>query len=923
MMNQKYEFPIKKPSTDGSAANTNYTYDEIMDALDDSGHYLLGKNNRWHGGVHYKQTFSQDKSERIPVYAIGNGTIVAYRLKTETSTLTSVEPIKCTNYDYSTSFVLIKHELRVVIEPPEGAEENAATILGNQLNDQWSTQTVILAGNGQHIYHSADLNTFNRDPLDRYVTITITGVDPQIANFGDHESYIIRGRRSDGTDVWLEGFGADGNILEAGGTASLTPTNPDAVNTTPAEDTTDEGTKLLTFYSLYMHLADYEEYINKDNNFQIINDTSIRSYHSGTIGDTALRVAKKGEVFKRLGGAFKDGTTTYHQIAIDEVLIVKDGETKYAEDIDILPRLSYWPENGTPPTLNTVHSCEIPIKKGDLIGHLGIYEIPTEVTGGMNKKHQVHIEIFTEDNEEFERFYRNDRDLFQDQKYIRLRDGYTISTQMNETASTTNILYTVSGEHILKLDISDTMANNDNVPYYRLINIPSNIFRGNSADKGYIRQDSLRGTGVFCQHDWDQLGFKIVKEENDNADGFIDVPETPQFFQDIYQELLDTTLPDEPDTPAPERGTSAFNLAALKFRLNDKLFREKWSKIIAKHPTEWEVDGDDDRWKHLKDIFSVFKKKSDIEKQERLRITKSVFWDDLSDKPGQTNILHFHPMAFINNLKSYPETRCLVCNKKLTLKQEFIRSIAPDINLDIADTMIYLSKTLFDKYKINTCSQIIHLFGQAMQETQIFTKFREDLYYRRKPNKAGAIRAYRISTTKINAGFGRLNARLAPNDRIITRDDKIDYIDENLLNNDAAYGEHLYGRNEYPNVDFRGRGFIHITDIDHYEPLHNDTGLDVLNNPSLLENDYSAIFESGLWYWNWKTPSRSYTNNGHTSLRTIANNQTLSLDNAIRIIARIINGSNPAQHEDNRIIYTNRVKRDFVQYYGACNGFQE
>lgn len=71
------------------------------------GFYPIGLNNSYHGGMHFE-------GERLPVVAIADGIIVAYRLTSEYLE----ERSSGKTYKYSNCFVLIKHEYKT----PKGQE---------------------------------------------------------------------------------------------------------------------------------------------------------------------------------------------------------------------------------------------------------------------------------------------------------------------------------------------------------------------------------------------------------------------------------------------------------------------------------------------------------------------------------------------------------------------------------------------------------------------------------------------------------------------------------------------------------------------------------------------------------------------------------------------------------------------------------
>ena len=71
----------------------------------EGGHYLLGANRHWHGGMH----FTIDK----PVQAIADGKLIAYRLEEDYLTAELQHSGRNPKNKYSNSFALIKHECTV------------------------------------------------------------------------------------------------------------------------------------------------------------------------------------------------------------------------------------------------------------------------------------------------------------------------------------------------------------------------------------------------------------------------------------------------------------------------------------------------------------------------------------------------------------------------------------------------------------------------------------------------------------------------------------------------------------------------------------------------------------------------------------------------------------------------------------------
>lgn len=71
---------------------------------------------------------------------------------------------------------------------------------------------------------------------------------------------------------------------------------------------------------------------------------------------------------------------------------------------------------------------------------------------------------------------------------------------------------------------------------------------------------------------------------------------------------------------------------------------------------------------------------------------------------------------------------------------------------------------------------------------------------------------------------------------------------------ELASGVSYEGRKDLGNiysgdgVRYKGRGLIQITGRSNYQELSNDTGIDYINNPSILKNAPYCV-TSAFWYW--------------------------------------------------------------------------
>lgn len=244
---------------------------------------------------------------------------------------------------------------------------------------------------------------------------------------------------------------------------------------------------------------------------------------------------------------------------------------------------------------------------------------------------------------------------------------------------------------------------------------------------------------------------------------------------------------------------------------------------------------------------------------------------------------------------------CKTCGKSLKIDINFIKNIAPKAKAEFQTALLQLP-SFMKKYEVNSCRDLVNILAQGQIETESFTKLRESLNYTKKTFKKPE-NIYRISPTAINLGFKRRGMGE------YTRQQKLNYIWSHLADNDAAYGFHLYGNDKYPNRDYRGRGLLHLTHFTGYEDCAKGTGLDVVNNPNLLENNYSVAIETGIWFWKNKK-------NGKIVSLTASESIKINSDSITTSITRLVNGGEMKLNE--RKIAKKEIARKFILKYGTC-----
>ncbi|WP_345812100.1 glycoside hydrolase family 19 protein [Paraburkholderia sp. PREW-6R] len=290
------------------------------------------------------------------------------------------------------------------------------------------------------------------------------------------------------------------------------------------------------------------------------------------------------------------------------------------------------------------------------------------------------------------------------------------------------------------------------------------------------------------------------------------------------------------------------------------------SRLIVKHDSEWANPS------KSKQLIAELEKQTGPKPQheeEQKRIDKLAWWDDV--KMGvmgfpESDVHHLNPIAIASNFAS-KNLVCKRCGAIITLTPELFNKIAPGASAGFVSEMARASIDLFPEYGVNSCRQMGHLLSQAKHETRRFTAFRESLNYQSYTGES----LYRMAPTAIDNGFARKNIVFA------SRAAKVAWIQNHLIANDAAYGEHCFGANEQPGKDFRGRGLLHLTHYETYKRCAQKIGYPIDSQPELVENNPRVIIETGLWFW---------TDRG---IGSIADSSETTGDEGVKKVTRPIN----------------------------------
>ncbi|MGL6012697.1 MAG: glycoside hydrolase family 19 protein, partial [Shewanella oncorhynchi] len=421
----------------------------------------------------------------------------------------------------------------------------------------------------------------------------------------------------------------------------------------------------------------------------------------------------------------------------------------------------------------------IGIKAGNPIGYLGLMENLLNESGETTSKHQVHIEIFTAD-QKIEEFLKNIAGLTTGRKFLRLPAGKQLIKKAPQTG-TVKLLK----DHAIEL--SKVPIFNDSVEWYE-----PKVEEDGQSKTGLIAKADAE---IITQHDWEKLGFRIVKESSSTADGFLDQNDMPEFFKGLYIDLDRFGNADGKVTPED-----------LPKALQNTELLSHWSKLIAYHPTEWKDTSGETKWARLSQILEDSPKAL---LHEQVRIDKLVFWSELSGNASISAdglVWHFHPIEFLEFIKVKPKFEFTLDMMKKIYPQigssqySDLQAIADELNLHL------------DFFKLDTPLRRSHFFAQVMQETGPSLSVEERFlwkasalistfsYFSNNPSAAHALGYQTVKPIKADG------TSVTPADHIEVANRAYGNRDD-LGNGDYATGD---------GWKFRGRGLKQLTGRAHY-----------------------------------------------------------------------------------------------------------
>jgi len=628
-----FQYPFRK--SDGKQFTDA---EDIYKALEreTSGHYLLGGNKFWHGGIHITDKSAPQCVRNEPIRCIADGEVVAYRLNQDYLESTFGDNEK--RLKYTNSFCLVRHDYKspanIEVTPNAHNELTFYSLYMHLLPyqrylpeyDEIPPPRVKMVASG-FMARSGIRDAIN---CEEYGAIS-AGAEIDILE--EHPDRVhARGRlvkgvvtgRTENQEFWFA-YKKDGNAYpRPHGEPSWKEVIPSertrpgywagkvrAVVTGTGLTLREPPATLAHGAQAGMPIKAISRGISEN---LVLCTTSTIEFDSGKIlnlrlGNKTLRMAECTFVPSTSGVA--TGLKA-HSLPVPSSF--------WACVEDISPnRYVQW-HGLIPSVFDEVVFTQTAIKAGDPMGYLGLMENLTSENGGVSSKYQVHVEVFT-DEAGVKDFLKNAAGLKVGKQYLHLPVGSVIKSKAPATH-----LIRLNKAHSVDLSRA-TVVKKGNEDWYDV-----SVVEDGETVAGLVRK---AGADIITQHDWEKLGFQIVEENNTTADGFLNPDDMSQFFKDLF-------------TKIDKNHDGDIDPGELAEALKNADTRDQWAKLIAYHPTEWKDKADTAKWNRLNTLLESSPKTLVHEKE---RIDKFVFWDELLEKAvvRSSFIWHFHPISFIDN----------------------------------------------------------------------------------------------------------------------------------------------------------------------------------------------------------------------------------------------------------------------------------
>ncbi|RIA35180.1 putative chitinase [Ectopseudomonas oleovorans] len=671
----------------------------------------------------------------------------------------------------------------------------------------------------------------------------------------------------------------------------------------------------LTLYSLYMHLKCWKDYQQDEklerptfwgSGIYIVNtrtgELNVRSEASGS-APVVGKLSKGAHIRASGEGVF---------LKLEQVISDNDEPALTPMEDGSLPGYvssSFLTAQSEPKAMGSVVLLDppVPIKAGDLIGHVGKYQNQSDGS----PQELLHLEVFS--CEDVPAFISESRTWAQNlpveektllkihagaSKLIPHRDDIKsdnppkLSDEGDEIGVDLilpqNLLDALPAEARIKIPASNTATGcSPETNWWRLDDLLAN--KDGQPINGWLAEQEL----ITTRHSpWEWEGFDFLEDTDTPSSGLAYYLNAARRLSDdekaSYQGAIDQSdkgpvrsrLYDIIDTNRDGKMTAEEIQAALE----KPWHAQSISQLVTWHDSEWFWDVA--RWDELDDLMGHAADDPNQDwVEEKKRIQTLSWWSDVADSlklDAAGKAWHFQPinLVIMQNLSAAPGGELI--------SAENMKKIFPSSQESVREEV----RTLFNKYatlfEVNTPERISQFFAQVKAEVGDALVGKEESlwystealkdkfarYFSHYPQEAEELGYKRISLAQYNA----LPANVKSGYRVI-RDKAYSQLPQEDEIAKRIYCCSVPGQNFHLNpggcsegLAYKGKGFIQLTWKENYKEVERllkakipNENINIVANPDqVLETKYGLL--SALGFWEWKRlNAKSGSSTTHTN----------------------------------------------------------
>jgi len=863
---QQWSYPFNLKGEEGQSSKPVTDPLQYFDALAKAkgGYYPIGKNGLWHGGVHF-DSGTAASLDQSAIRCIADGEVVAYRVDDtyKKSNFSSGEKL------FSTGFVLVRHKL----ELPKLNEQANAT------NTPTEQPSLIFYSLYMHLLDWAGYTKENA---------------PTPPNFLNKAVYSVKADKA--TDV-VKGL-----------RVRTAPRNGQIKAVLPKGTRVKLGEQSATNNKWYRLISILEGQalpaINLDEECWVFEgqldhtDVSDERLVGVKANDTEPTLAPQKGLNIRKAATGADKKLLTGLIPVDVTFTLETDTGRYCKIKEFISGQNILPlkedciknisgyvykeclqASRIPPTLNDIHVLDSPhpIRAGEIIGHLGIYQNHDDIAA----EPMLHLEVFScEDVPAFiEKTKAAAASLPDDKKNllkIHKEASKLISHRSDISASNPPKLSdtgTVIGVDMIfnlevlnnypqdrKITVTETSPGSKTSKtrtWWRLDNILADQ-QGNKISGWLTEQSEL----TTRHSPWEWEGFDFIRETPSNLDHLASHLTNTNQIDEIEQASYSANIKYSESGPIKERlykildlnNDKAFTPTETKLALKEAWLSQSIYKLITKYESEWFWKKN--KWEEIDSIMLLGEENSDWS-TEKERIEQLSWWHQVNSIQNKENDLttihnlenpvtwHISIAGLIDNFNTFE-------SNAITL--EMLAAVNPSGTEIHHKNILPILNKYTKAYKLKNKRELAHFLSQIAHESNL-NAVEEGLYYspmqmratfgcKAKNRKSG----YNSLTDSCN--FGVLREKLWTNESHYARNAENlgNYVYANRLGNGSEESGDGY--------KYRGRGMIQTTGKDAYryfQNVHNrqnpDDIRDFISHPELLSTSLDYSVESAFVFW--------------------------------------------------------------------------